>query len=85
MVCKNESTTDIHLTQFKTEGHLQKTVRVNADTSELIQKKNCLKLLTPIVTQWGYTFIFDDTWLFWVYTHMVQVSYRNSYGKVLKN
>ena len=52
---KFESTTDIHLTQFKTEGHLQKTVRVNADTSELIQKKNRLKLLTPIVTQCGCT------------------------------
>ena len=24
-------------------------------------------------------------WLFWVYTHMVQVLYRNSYGKVLKD
>ena len=29
--------------------------------------------------------LFADIWLFWVYTHMVQVSYRNSYGKVLKN
>ena len=29
--------------------------------------------------------LFTDIWLFWVYTHMVQVSYRNSYRKVLKN
>ena len=29
--------------------------------------------------------LFADIWLFRVYTHMVQVSYQNSYGKVLKN
>ena len=25
--------------------------------------------------------LFSDIWLFWVYAHMVQVSYRTSYGK----
>ena len=29
--------------------------------------------------------LFADIWLFLVYTHMLQISYRNSYGKVLKN
>ena len=29
--------------------------------------------------------LFADIWLFWVYTHMVQVLYQNSYRKVLKN
>ena len=29
--------------------------------------------------------LFSDIWLFWVCTHMVHVSYGNSYGKVLKN
>ena len=28
---------------------------------------------------------FADIWLFFVYAHMVQVSYQNSYGKTLKN
>ena len=28
--------------------------------------------------------LFADIWLFWVYTHMVQVSYRNSYGRYSK-
>ena len=36
-------------------------------------------------TQHFFNVLFADLWLFQVYTYMVQVSYRNSYGKVPKN
>ena len=36
-------------------------------------------------TQHFLNVIFADLWLFYVYTGIVQVSYRNSYGKVPKN
>ena len=29
--------------------------------------------------------LFADLWLYWVYSDMVQILYRNCYGKVFKN
>ena len=50
--------------------------------SQILFKNSFGRKVFQILVKWLFWL---ELWLFWVYAHMVQVLYRNSYEKALKN